>query len=48
MLSHRHVGAPLYHYTSQVGPRFWTFGSLVEGNGNGKGNGNGNGNGNGK
>ncbi len=29
MLSHRHMGAPLYHYTGQVGPRFW-IGSLVD------------------
>jgi hypothetical protein len=30
------MGAPLYRYTSKVvGPRFSTFGSLVEGNGNG-------------
>jgi hypothetical protein len=30
MLSQGHMGAPLYRYTGQVGPRFWTFGSLVE------------------
>ncbi len=30
MLSHRHMGAPLYRYTGQVVPRFWIFLSLVE------------------
>ncbi len=30
MLSQGHIGAPLYHYTGQVDPRFWRFGSLVE------------------
>ena len=30
MLSQRHVGAPLYHYTSQVGPKFGNSGSLQE------------------
>ncbi len=30
MLSQGNVSAPLYHYTGQVGPRFWDSGSLVE------------------
>ena len=30
MLSQGHVGAPLYHYTGQVGTRFWDLGSLME------------------
>jgi len=30
MLSQRHLGAPLYLYTGQVGPRFGNSGSLVE------------------
>ncbi len=30
MLSQRHMVAPLYRYTSQVGPRFGDSGSLVE------------------
>ncbi len=30
MLSQGHVSAPLYHYTGQVGPRFWDSDSLVE------------------
>jgi len=30
MLSRRHVGAPLWCYTGQVGPRFGNSGSLVE------------------
>ncbi len=29
MLSQGHVGAPLYRYTSQVGPRFGNYRSLV-------------------
>jgi hypothetical protein len=28
MLSHIHMGAPLYHHTRQVGPRFWNLGHL--------------------
>ncbi len=30
MLSQGHMGALSYRYTGKVGPRFWTFGSLVE------------------
>jgi hypothetical protein len=30
MLSHRHLGAPLYHYTGQFDLKFWVFLSLVE------------------
>ena len=30
MLSQGNMGAPLYHYTGQVGPRFVKSGSLVE------------------
>ena len=30
MLSQGHMGAPLYRYTGQVGPRFWGSGSPVE------------------
>ncbi len=30
MLSEGHMGAPLYHYTGQVGPRFGNSMSLVE------------------
>ncbi len=32
MLSQGHIGAPSYHSTGQVGPRFWSFGSLMEWN----------------
>ncbi len=32
MLSKGNMGAPVYHYTSQVGPRFRRSGSLVEWN----------------
>jgi hypothetical protein len=30
MLSHRHMGAPLYCYTGQFGLRFWIVLSLVD------------------
>ncbi len=30
MLSQGHIGAPLYLFTAQADPRFWSFGSLVE------------------
>ncbi len=30
VLSQGHMGAPLYHYNGQVGPRFGDLGSLVE------------------
>ncbi len=32
MLSHRHMGAPLYRYTGQFGLRFWVFCHLWSGN----------------